>query len=536
MDHNLKTLVRQYFPFENFNEGQEVAIIQCVEAVLSGAQHIVLSSPVATGKSAIATTAHKVLRHIHNYWRSTIVTASRGLQNQYISSDPLIYDLKGRTNYPCSHNAGHYNTTECRAKCAMGKCNKMAHCAYYQRRKSWCEEAPLRLTNTAFHIVAPACMIASDDTRANLVIIDECHELPNQLVEHSTFDVTPKNMYYGSRAFGEGFLGVLSDFINSFMNTKEGTAFHPEGDLLVAVDALKKELYEALRILSNMNEEKSMKPNILTGAEEEVNTLLEQLNLLTMGGEWMLTEFVMSEKVELKPVYASQVAFGAMFCKAKQFIHMSATICGFEEYQNSLGITGAVCIDVKNPINPRNRPVVYTGKMKVSGEYDPAILARHIDHIIKKHDMSNGVIHSVSFKLAEEIKKHSKYGHRMLISNDRQEIVSTLNQHNKGKIIVSPSVTTGYDFKGDMAKWQIIAKIPFKYKGSPWIRLNMERHPRWYAREAILTVVQASGRVCRGIDDKGITYILDKNFEFLFRDNHDLFPDWWIESLIIPQK
>jgi Rad3-related DNA helicase len=121
----------------------------------------------------------------------------------------------------------------------------------------------------------------------------------------------------------------------------------------------------------------------------------------------------------------------------------------------------------------------------------------------------------------------------MVVSNNRKEILSELNKHNSGKIILSPSVETGYDFKGDMCRWQIIAKIPYAYMGDPFISLNMKRSPRWYSREAILRLVQACGRAVRGVDDSAVTYVIDENVKRLIRENHDIFPDWFLDSVIV---
>jgi Rad3-related DNA helicase len=536
---DIRKLVRQYFPFETFNPGQEEAIIQCVQQVLSGTRHIVLGSPVATGKSAIATTVHRVLNHMRRSWRTTIVTTSKGLQQQYVKDDPDICDLKGRSNYNCLHGAQYYNHPECRKKQAMGRCKKQQDCEYYKKRKEWSENAKLRLTNTSFHVVAGETVLASDATRANLVIIDECHELPSVLIEHATFDLKPKNLFYVEKLFGDWMMGVIADFINVFSVQKEGTAFRPTESMMESVEILEKELTTACELIDKMTEDKTEKMEILTGASEEIESLRESLgNFTAPNGEWILMEYSMSEHVSIKPVYASQVAQSSMFYKCNQFIHMSATICGYEEYCNSLGIDPktSVFIDVDNPIPIKNRPVVVLNALKVSGDYDRKKHAAIVDAIIDKHGKDNGVIHTVSFKLAEELKANSKHSHRMVISNDRREILGLLNQHNTGKIILSPSVTTGYDFKGEMAKWQIIAKIPYLSMGDVWVKLNMDRSSRWYSRQAILPLVQASGRVCRGMTDYGVTYIIDSNFMFLFRQNHDLFPEWWVNAMVIPKK
>ena len=103
----------------------------------------------------------------------------------------------------------------------------------------------------------------------------------------------------------------------------------------------------------------------------------------------------------------------------------------------------------------------------------------------------------------------------------------------RGTIVLSPSVETGYDFKGDLARWKIIAKVPYGYIGDPFVKLNMTRDPSWYARQAILRLVQASGRVTRGINDSGDTYIIDSNATRLIVDNDTIFPEWYLDAIQI---
>jgi Rad3-related DNA helicase len=84
-----------------------------------------------------------------------------------------------------------------------------------------------------------------------------------------------------------------------------------------------------------------------------------------------------------------------------------------------------------------------------------------------------------------------------------------------------------------MSRFQIIAKVPFLYLGDPLVKLNAERRPKWYARKAVLRIVQACGRSIRGVDDHAKTYILDLNFKRLLRDNMELFPEWFLASVVV---
>jgi Rad3-related DNA helicase len=123
----------------------------------------------------------------------------------------------------------------------------------------------------------------------------------------------------------------------------------------------------------------------------------------------------------------------------------------------------------------------------------------------------------------------------MLVSKDRQEILSELTRKEKGSIVLSASIEKGFDAKGDIARWQIIPKVPYLYLGDPLVSLNSKIRPNWYARKAILRIVQAAGRVTRGVDDHGVTYILDSNFSRLLSQNADMFPSWFLDSLVLPK-
>ena len=120
----------------------------------------------------------------------------------------------------------------------------------------------------------------------------------------------------------------------------------------------------------------------------------------------------------------------------------------------------------------------------------------------------------------------------MMVSNNRAEILDKLSK-SKNTIILSPSIETGYDFKGDLARWQIIAKMPFLSLGDIYVTERKRKSNKWYVRETVLRLIQASGRIVRGISDYGNTYIIDKNFFNIVQNNVELFPDWYLESIII---
>jgi Rad3-related DNA helicase len=148
-----ESLIEKHFPYKSFNPGQREAIVSIVNAFLSEKKHVVADLPTGIGKSAIATTVHRVLKDVKKSHRTTIVTATKNLQDQYENEDPGIFSLKGKTNYFCPQGVGPYNSGKCRQMVAEGNCNKSVICPYYKKRTQWCKVADLRLTNTSVHII-----------------------------------------------------------------------------------------------------------------------------------------------------------------------------------------------------------------------------------------------------------------------------------------------------------------------------------------------------------------------------------------------
>lgn len=524
---NLQKLIKKHFPFKEFNEGQYEAIEQTIKAILAGKKHVIVSAPTGVGKSAIATTVHRVLKEYETSWRTTIITATKGLQDQYVSQDSGIFDLKGRKNYSCNKGAEYYNSSACRTTVGSGRCNKEVSCDYYKTRTEWSGIAPLRLTNVSFQIEAPPTLTMGPDAGVNLIVIDEAHDLPTHLVHHSTINLVTEEFIFCKKACDANFFAKLTEAMQVLSKVQQGTAFKPNNDQREVV----KNFYEVCSFwMSKFMFSKSASEK---GAEEELQQVADKVLLFcSQNSEWIMHENSPG-KIVLKPVYASQVADNGIFHKAPQFIHMSATICGFDVYAKSLGLKeeDIEIVEIDNPIPIENRIVKLVCNVNVNKNVDIQQLVREIDKIIAKQGNANGVIHTVSFKLANEIKENSKYKSRMIVSNLRDEIEYTLKKPNSGSIILSPSIEKGYDFKGDTARWQIIAKVPYSFIGDPWVKLNMGRDQRWYSREAILRIVQASGRVCRGVTDHGITYIMDSNFKRLLIENEEIFPEWYLDSL-----
>ena len=117
-------------------------------------------------------------------------------------------------------------------------------------------------------------------------------------------------------------------------------------------------------------------------------------------------------------------------------------------------------------------------------------------------------------------------------SKKRDDVIHGFMHDSKpDAILVGVSVTQGYDFKGDMCRFQILSRIPYPY---PSRRVNMRKNidPRYYDWRTALTLVQTYGRGTRSVDDRCVTYILDSRFDRFVQINRGILPQWFLEAIL----
>jgi Rad3-related DNA helicase len=76
----------------------------------------------------------------------------------------------------------------------------------------------------------------------------------------------------------------------------------------------------------------------------------------------------------------------------------------------------------------------------------------------------------------------------------------------------------GLDLKDDLARYQIILKVPYLFMGDKRVakRVNDYGEDKWYNLQAVETICQAYGRAQRNEEDWSRLYILDESFKNLW--------------------
>ena len=93
-----------------------------------------------------------------------------------------------------------------------------------------------------------------------------------------------------------------------------------------------------------------------------------------------------------------------------------------------------------------------------------------------------------------------------------------------------------YGLDASWCECQFILKFPYANKDERMkaleVKLGKEKFRRWYTIDAINRCVQQTGRVGRGFDSFGATFILDSSFGHVYKQYKAVFPEWFKERLM----
>jgi Rad3-related DNA helicase len=476
--------ILDYFPGTP-REGQAKILLEA-EARWDEADVFVIQAPVGAGKSLIAYTLAAWLNG-EKKLKSNILTPTNILVKQYTEQFPRLFCLEKKEAHRC--RCYHDAIPLAQANCAAYHAENGEHChdCCFVKKVRQAHVMPFAVLN--YHV-----MLAHKLYKP-VAVFDEAHNVRGMLQSLAAKRLWKKQYNFPSSVTSYGTL----------LKWLEG---HPERETDQKLKLLLEDLQAGrMRYLVEWGTE------MLRGVEEECLSLLP----LDVSME--------------KPVLWPQKKVSKIVLASATFNHVDVASLGLDSRR-------VLYLKAPSPIPPERRPVVYQPMVNMSHRFldvQMPKLAKFLQDVASREE-GKGLVH-VTYSVAQKLKCLLHYDKRFRFHDSHNKIrvynAWRAAKDGEGSVLIAAGLSEGIDLAGAEFGWQIISKIPYPSLEEPAIRYLAENHPERYVWETLRVTAQATGRICRGPEDRGITYIIDENWSRLYAQakEYNLVPHWLEESI-----
>ncbi len=523
---------------------QDVAVLAAAD---STKRFVIQGAPTGFGKSLVY-----VSQALLTDARACILTSTKALQSQLVGDfrESGLIEIRGLNSYECVEGGptgrfGDMRREGFRADrglpmmCDEAPCQSGAMCP---RRGGGClyYDAYAKAGNLASKLVVTNYAYWMSINRYgegmgkfDLLILDEAHNAVDELGSFIGTDLRPMELETAMA----GRMRLLSPGADQIDWKAWGGHWHTE--VSTELDTLRAAIKESERTGTNRTGER-LSFGALRRAKE-LRRLQHKLRAIAdMQGEWIVdhTEDEHHRKmVKFDPVWPGEYAESTLFLGVPKVVMVSATVRPKTAQMLGVAPRDLDFREYPSTFDKRNRPIVFcpAGAMNMNSA---AASARdwhtRIDQIADRRANTKGIIHTVSYKRSRDIYMASDHKERMLLhdSTNTREVLQRFKESAQPLILVSPVMTTGYDFPGDQARWQIVAKMPFPVTVDKIMKARAARDREYRDYVTMIALVQMAGRICRAEDDWGETIIIDSDFGWWWNKvGHKLAPKWFAETV-----
>ncbi len=528
--------ILEYFPHEKPREGQ----IKCLEfiqkSVENGIRDIVIAAPTGIGKSAIGIAA--------SYWADKNFTSKENIKGAYyLITQKLLQDqlerdcsrfkepfndgvlLKSAIEYPCPEFDNCAIPAQVKKICT---CKKKGTCAYVLQKQKFLS-ATLGVTNYAYYLTETT--FAKSLVPRKVMILDEAHNIENVIMDFVDATVNSNDIKEWLKDEKEKTPEVANlkqyvDFLDWYI---------PKLDNIVALLSEVEELSEAeSKFILELDTTRTKLRRAKDYIEKDPNSWIFWIDKNERNPENGIN--YIARPLSAAP-YLNLLTDGADLR-----IYMSAYPGVKEIFCKNLGLdkNKVAWISLGSTFSLENRKIFSLPVGSMGSRCKEVTLPRILattKKIVEKFPETKGLIHCVSYEIGEKVVDYlsnNGFNNRLIYPKNADEREECFKKHEQSKnsIIISPSMVEGYDFKDDLARWQIILKIGWPYLGNKQIAARMEKDYDWYLMKTVMYMVQACGRIVRSDEDYGLTYILDSDFKTLYGRASHMFPKWFTNSII----
>lgn len=519
--------------FRSWRPGQLDAVNRALEWAASDVRALALCMPTGSGKSLVYMALAQAVG------RTCVLTSTKGLQDQLLADFAAmgLVDIRGMNNYAClaveedgdfpffkggastSHDSAVVPCDE--GPCMGGfRCElNQSGCTYFDAKRR-AQSSQLVVTNYSYWL-----RVQNQEEKSGLgsfeaLILDEAHGSSEELASYLSVEIGAAEL--------EELMGEEMPQDNENWSAWRSWA----GSMRRAASTL----LESRSSTNRLSQARVREIRQLGGLRDRLASIADARGL------WVQDSYRDrrgSRKLRFDPVNVKEYRDALIPDAVPRVLFVSATVR--PKTLDMLGLEpapggterGSYCFEESTIAFPvGRRPVVYVPTVKM--RYDMTLdqmrwWVTKIDQIIDKRLDVKGIVHTTSYKRAQFLKRNSRHGLKMVLpeSATTRMVVADFIRRSSPGILVSPAVTTGFDFPGDACRFQIIGKIPFPDTRSKVLQAREKLDKDYGPYQAMQTVVQSAGRGMRGADDWCETFILDDNWTWFWARYRHFAPRWF---------
>jgi ATP-dependent DNA helicase DinG len=506
-----------------WRKGQPEAILRALD---TDRRISALVLPTGAGKSLV----YMALTRLSGAHRTVVLTRTRALQAQLeadYSSLPGVSLVQGQHGYICvalepyGHLFSQYGegrayqgaTSVANGPCHTGvDCHlKRGGCPYYDALRR-ANQAEVIITNYAWWFT----LMARGDIALNpdLLICDEAHEAPSALADAigatiqagDVAEVLQVRMPRLEALDAAGWVRWAADTSDTVRELLEGTRANTR-------DAMRK-LRRAQWLQFSLDRIRAIDPALLLLSPADGGVRFDVAWAAPYAERWL---FRSVKKIVMTSAFLGQ---------------HTADLLGVPPNALDLYESGDGFPLARRPVYICTSPLIQRVDHRMTPDQEKRWVAE-IDRILEARPDRKGIIHTVSYKRRDHLLLNSACRDRMMTHgrHDTIERIEAFRAAKPGAVLVSPAVTTGYDFPYEDCEFQILAKVPFPDARDPVVKVRSQIDPLYPAYSAMQEVVQAVGRGMRAPDDRCETFLVDRHFRWFLAKHQNLAPLWFRRAL-----
>jgi Rad3-related DNA helicase len=532
-----------YYPIRYIPKDYQIEALDFIKkSIMSGKKYILLNLPTGTGKSFLSVSmfANWYKNFVNKDAKFDVLTNSKVLQEQYLRDFDFINNYKGKNNYYCRS----YDTD-----CANGKelCkilkNRCVECPYDLAKNKWLA-GDIGLTN--FHLFNTLSLHQTEILQrrnGNVLIIDESHDFENIYSDFLSTKVSAKTLK--KCGLNQKEIETLDDrFISKIKYLDKYIEFVERK--LISILEEKLEFFEKEIEITHQSKKKIELTQYIQNIQSKLLTFKHLFESYKNDPTNIVLDININKKdkmysgVELvsQHIWVYEYIYEYVWKHYDHIIFMSASILDKHMFSfiNGLDTDITTYYEIPTPFAQNNRNIYYLkiGKMNYTSKEETfKKQIPWIKKILAKYKDKKGIIHTTNYEITEWIKDNI-FDERLLFhdTENRNDILEKHLTSLEPTILVSPSMMSGIDLKDNLARFQILLKIPYPNIAANKIKARQKSNPDWYNLKTSMDLLQMYGRTTRTDTDFSDTFILDSNFSDILKYNKYL-PKYFIDAVKI---